>query len=84
MITQLFVVLKQKDKQSVQNKARQEVIRILGDDPKDVIPTVEDCESMSYLDMVIIEVMLIIDWHKHIQCTKIIMNCPCRIFVDLV
>ncbi|KAI7889340.1 cytochrome P450 [Mucor mucedo] len=39
----------------IQNKARQEVIRILGDEKKDVIPTVEDCNSMVYLDMLIKE-----------------------------
>lgn len=50
-------MLKKKDKQIIQNKARQEVIRILGDEKKDVIPTVEDCNSMVYLDMLIKEVI---------------------------
>lgn len=49
--------VKEKDKQIIQNKARQEVIRILGDEKKDVIPTVEDCNSMVYLDILIKEVI---------------------------
>ncbi|KAF7729311.1 cytochrome P450-dit2 [Apophysomyces ossiformis] len=43
--------------QDIQEKARQEVIRILGDEPVDVSPSVEDTKQMTYLNMVIKESM---------------------------
>jgi hypothetical protein len=42
--------------QHVQKKAREEVLRILGDEPVDVIPTLEEMNQMDYINMVIKEV----------------------------
>ncbi|KAI9490640.1 cytochrome P450 [Zychaea mexicana] len=39
----------------IQTKARDEVLRILGDKPADVYPTLEDCKQFSYIDMIIKE-----------------------------
>ncbi|KAI8988313.1 cytochrome P450 [Mycotypha africana] len=39
----------------VQKKAREEILSILGDEPADVVPTMEDLKQMSYLDMVLKE-----------------------------
>ncbi|KAL7327302.1 hypothetical protein PS15p_205755 [Mucor circinelloides] len=39
----------------VQKKARQEVLDILGDDPCDVTPTLEDLKKLNYVNMVIKE-----------------------------
>jgi hypothetical protein len=41
---------------NIQNKARQEVLKVLGDEPEDVLPTMEDLRQITYLDMVIKEV----------------------------
>ncbi|KAF7723243.1 cytochrome P450-dit2 [Apophysomyces ossiformis] len=43
--------------QDVQRKAREEVTRILGDEPVDVLPTVEQIKNMDYLNMVIKETL---------------------------
>ena len=40
----------------MQDKARQEAIRILGDEPKDEIPTLEQLKDVTYISMVIKEV----------------------------
>lgn len=40
----------------IQRKAREEVIAILGDQPEDVLPTIEETKQMKYLDAVIKEV----------------------------
>ncbi|CDH50142.1 cytochrome p450 [Lichtheimia corymbifera JMRC:FSU:9682] len=45
--------------QDIQKKAREEILRVLGDEPKDVFPTLEDCKKLDYLDMVIKESMRI-------------------------
>ncbi|KAI9269153.1 cytochrome P450 [Phascolomyces articulosus] len=39
----------------IQAKAREEVFAVLGDEPKDVLPTVDDCRKFSYIDMIIKE-----------------------------
>ncbi|KAI8090035.1 cytochrome P450 [Halteromyces radiatus] len=39
----------------VQEKARQEVIKVLGDDPVDVLPSIEELRQIPYLDMVLKE-----------------------------
>ncbi|KAI7871653.1 cytochrome P-450 cyp509A1 [Spinellus fusiger] len=41
----------------IQEKARQEVISILGDSPEDAIPTVDQVKAMEYLNMVIKETL---------------------------
>lgn len=41
----------------VQEKARQEAIRILGDEPKDEMPTLEHLKDVTYINMVIKEVL---------------------------
>jgi hypothetical protein len=41
---------------SVQEKARQEVIKVLGDEPEDVLPRAEELRQIPYLDMVLKEV----------------------------
>lgn len=43
----------------MQQKAREEVIAILGDTPANVIPTVEDTKKMTYVNMVIKETLRI-------------------------
>ncbi|KAG0165321.1 cytochrome P450-dit2 [Apophysomyces sp. BC1034] len=43
--------------QDIQQKARDEIIRILGDEPTDVLPTIEDTKEMTYLNMVMKESM---------------------------
>ncbi|KAI9495017.1 cytochrome P450 [Zychaea mexicana] len=41
----------------IQEKARQEVISILGDEPEDVLPTVEQTKQMTYLNQVMKETL---------------------------
>lgn len=41
---------------NIQEKARKEVLSVLGDEAKDVLPTKEDLKKMKYLDAVIKEV----------------------------
>lgn len=43
----------------IQEKARAEVISVLGDKPENIIPTVEDTKKMKYLDAIIKEVILV-------------------------
>jgi len=43
---------------NIQKKAREEVLSVLGDEAKDVLPTKEDLKEMKYLDAVIKEVCL--------------------------
>lgn len=44
----------------VQQKLRKEVSSILGDDPVDVVPTMDDLKKMEYLNLVIREVSLLL------------------------
>ena len=44
----------------VQQKLREEVSRILGDDPVDVVPTIDDLKKMEYLYLVIREVCMVV------------------------
>lgn len=44
----------------IHRKAREEVIAILGDQPEDVLPTVEETKQMKYLDAIIKEVCKLI------------------------
>ncbi|KAI8091152.1 cytochrome P450 [Gilbertella persicaria] len=48
----LYNLAKNKD---IQTKLRQEILDVLGDDPCDVTPTLEDLKKMTYLDMVLKE-----------------------------
>ncbi|KAI9279778.1 cytochrome P450 [Sporodiniella umbellata] len=48
----LYNLAKNKD---VQNKLRQEIIAVLGDDPVDIEPTLEELKQMEYLNLVIKE-----------------------------
>lgn len=43
----------------IQERARQEVIAILGDEPKDIIPTAEQLRQMTFLDNCIKETLRI-------------------------
>ncbi|KAG0173233.1 cytochrome P450-dit2 [Apophysomyces sp. BC1034] len=43
--------------QDVQQKAREEALNILGDDPIDVLPTVEQTKQMEYINMVMKETL---------------------------
>ncbi|KAG2224183.1 hypothetical protein INT45_001301, partial [Circinella minor] len=43
-----------KDKK-IQEKARQEAITVLGDEPKDVFPTLDNCKKFTYIDMIVKE-----------------------------
>ncbi|KAL0082486.1 hypothetical protein J3Q64DRAFT_1850277 [Phycomyces blakesleeanus] len=45
--------------QDVQKKAREEVINVLGDEPEDVIPSIEDTRQLDYLNLIIKENMRI-------------------------
>ena len=40
----------------IQRKAREEAIMILGDEPKDVLPTIEQTREFTYINMIIKEV----------------------------
>lgn len=40
----------------IQEKARQEALRVLGDEPIDICPTAEQCKQLKYIDMFIKEV----------------------------
>lgn len=42
----------------MQKKARKEILHILGDEPTDIVPTLEELKQMSYLDLVLKEVIL--------------------------
>ena len=46
-----------KNQKEIQQKARQEVILLMGDRPKDIIPSVDELQHMTYLDMIIKEVI---------------------------
>lgn len=50
---------------SIQKKAREEVLSVLGDEAKDVLPTKEDLKEMKYLDAVIKEVC----YHQYLCCS---------------
>lgn len=54
----IIIMLMHVSSQDVQEKARQEVIAILGDEPKDVMPTQELLKNVTYINMVIKEVLL--------------------------
>ncbi|KAI8139672.1 cytochrome P450 [Fennellomyces sp. T-0311] len=41
----------------VQNKARKEILDLLGDEPRDIHPTLDDCKRMPYIDMIIKETL---------------------------
>ncbi|KAG0181653.1 cytochrome P450-dit2 [Apophysomyces sp. BC1021] len=43
----------------IQEKARQEAIRILGSEPNDILPTVEQTKEMNYINMIMKETMRI-------------------------
>ncbi|KAG0165498.1 cytochrome P450-dit2 [Apophysomyces sp. BC1015] len=43
--------------QKIQQKAREDVIRVLGDEPTDILPTIENIKEMTYLIMVMKESM---------------------------
>ncbi|KAI8143288.1 cytochrome P450 [Fennellomyces sp. T-0311] len=45
--------------QDIQQKAREEAIRVLGDEPKDILPTQEQLQEMPYINMIIKEVLRI-------------------------
>jgi hypothetical protein len=40
----------------IQQRARDEVIQILGDEPNDVLPSVEQIQSMTFVNQIIKEV----------------------------
>lgn len=42
--------------QEIQEKAREEAIKILGDEPVDVLPTAEETKQMSYINQIMKEV----------------------------
>lgn len=42
--------------QHVQQKLREEIIGVLGDEPVDIVPTLEQLKEMPYLNLVIQEV----------------------------
>lgn len=43
--------------QDIQDKAREEALSILGDGPEDILPTMEHLRQISYIDMVLKEVV---------------------------
>lgn len=45
--------------QDIQEKARQEAIRVFGDDPVDILPTVEQTKELEYINMVIKEASIL-------------------------
>ncbi|RUP44135.1 cytochrome P450, partial [Jimgerdemannia flammicorona] len=52
LTTTVYYLAKHKD---IQIKAREEIISLLGDEPKDIIPSLEETKNMLYLTMVIRE-----------------------------
>lgn len=42
----------------IQQRAREEAISILGDEPEDVLPTVADTKNMTYINQIIKEVLI--------------------------
>lgn len=42
--------------QHVQQRLRKEIISVLGDEPVDIVPTLEQLKEMSYMNLVIQEV----------------------------
>ncbi|KAI9307943.1 cytochrome P450 [Cunninghamella echinulata] len=48
----LYHLARNKD---IQEKARQEVLKIMGDEPKDVLPTTDDIRQFEYIDMILKE-----------------------------
>jgi hypothetical protein len=59
----------------VQDKLRKEVIEVLGNEPVDVTPTLEELKRMEYLNMVIKEV------NNEPEIKLMMCNSFCRIFV---
>jgi cytochrome P450 len=51
-----FAIAQMGRNKEVQRRAREEVISILGDQPEDVLPTLDETKQMKYLDAVIKEV----------------------------
>lgn len=51
-----FAIAQMGRNKNIQEKARKEVLSVLGDEAKDVLPTKEDLKEMKYLDAVIKEV----------------------------
>ncbi|KAI9257809.1 cytochrome P-450 cyp509A1 [Helicostylum pulchrum] len=47
------------ENQDIQEKARQEAISILGDEPCDVLPTIEDTKRMTYINQIVKETLSI-------------------------
>lgn len=62
--------------QDIQEKARQEAIRVFGDDPVDILPTVEQTKELDYINMVIKEVsrLMLITYPKQHILTGISQN----------
>ncbi|CAO3625785.1 unnamed protein product [Mucor hiemalis] len=52
-----FAIAQMGRNKEIQRKAREEVIAILGDQPEDVLPTVEETKQMKYLDAIIKETL---------------------------
>lgn len=42
--------------QDVQNKARDDVLRVMGDEKDDILPTADDLRQIPYLEMILKEV----------------------------
>ncbi|KAI8054841.1 cytochrome P450 [Thamnidium elegans] len=47
------------ENQGIQEKARQEAISILGDEPCDILPTIEDTKKMTYINQIMKETLRI-------------------------
>jgi hypothetical protein len=45
--------------QDIQERAREEVISIFGDEPQDIFPTLADLKKLDYINMIIKEVHII-------------------------
>lgn len=56
----------------IQSKAREEVLRVMGDAPHDVFPTLEQTRELPYINMIIKEVLMFIhDNNCHQEMTFI-------------
>lgn len=53
-----FAIAQMGRNKEIQERARAEMIAVLGDQPEDVLATVEDTKKMKYLDAIIKEVHL--------------------------
>lgn len=76
MVSTIICVTRVIISQDVQEKAREEAIRVLGDNPEDVVPNSEQVKSLPYIDMIIKEVCNIPLAEKKATCSNAYIYTP--------